>query len=239
MKFRSVVGLAVCFVFFAVSYTSPTFAQDRARLVEKTTSSRPVNQPTTTTPAVKTLSSSRPVPTNEPVIEQSLIKKTADVQPAKTAPNPAASMLSRPSNYDTGLSGRMLGAIDSRLGIPYLYGAEGPNRYDCSGFVWAVFKEAGFNFDRSSAASYWKQFEPVSGDDAYKFGTLVFFNGLGHVGIVADKDGFYQASSSKGITYSKFEGYWEKRITGFRRVPDSLKQPAVVSPIATHPVATK
>jgi len=233
MKIRNVVGLAVCFVFFAVSYVSPTLAQDRPRLVEKTTSSRPVNQPTTstTTPAIKPLSSSRPVLTNEPVVQQPLIKKTSEVSPAKTtsAAKPMI-MLSQPSNYDAGMSSRMMNAIDSRLGIRYLYGAEGPNRYDCSGFVWSVFKEAGFNFDRSSAATYWSEFEPVTGDDRFKFGTLVFFNDLGHVGIVADKDGFYQASSSKGITYSKFEGYWEKRITGFRRVPDGLKQPVMATP---------
>ena len=233
MKIRDVVGLAVCFLFFAVSYVSPTFAQDRTRLVEKTTSSRPVNQPTTaaTNPPVKTLSSSRPILTNEPVVHQPLVKKTAEVSPAKTAPaTKPMIMLSQPSNYDAGLSSRMMNAIDSRLGIPYSYGAEGPNRYDCSGFVWSVFKEAGFSFDRSSAANYWNEFEPVTGDDRFKFGTLVFFNGLGHVGIVADKDGFYQASSSKGITYSKFEGYWEKRITGFRRVPDSWKIPVMATP---------
>lgn len=232
MKIRDVVGLAVCFLFFAVSYVSPTFAQDRTRLVEKTTSSRPVNQPTTAaTPPVKTLSSSRPILTNEPVVQQPLVKKTAEVSPAKTAPaTKPMIMLSQPSNYDAGLSSRMMNAIDSRLGIPYSYGAEGPNRYDCSGFVWSVFKEAGFSFDRSSAANYWNEFEPVTGDDRFKFGTLVFFNGLGHVGIVADKDGFYQASSSKGITYSKFEGYWEKRITGFRRVPDSWKIPVMATP---------
>lgn len=234
MKISNVVGLAVCCVFFAVSVASPMFAQDRQRLVEKTTSSRPVNQPTTTTstnPSVKALSSSRPILTNEPVVQQPLIKKTAEVSPAKTAPTTSPMiMLSQPSNYDAGMSSRMMNAIESRLGIPYSYGAEGPNRYDCSGFVWSVFKEAGFGFDRSSVANYWNEFQPATGDDRFKFGTLVFFNGLGHVGIVADKDGFYQASSSKGITYSKFEGYWEKRITGFRRVPDSWKQPVMAIP---------
>ena len=40
------------------------------------------------------------------------------------------------------------------------------------------------------------------------------------VGIVADENGFYHASSSKGITYSPFKGYWEKRIVGYRRIPN-------------------
>jgi len=60
--------------------------------------------------------------------------------------------------------------------------------------------------------------EEVYGDDRFKFGTLVFLNGLGHMGIVADENGFYHASSSKGITYSPFKGYWSSRIVGFRKL---------------------
>ncbi len=121
--------------------------------------------------------------------------------------------------YSAGTSAMIMRGIQSRLGIPYLYGSSGPRRYDCSGFVWSVFRDAGIEFTRSSARSLWAASLPVTGDDRYKFGTLVFFNGLGHMGIVADENGFYHASSSKGITYSTFKGYWEKRIVGFRRLP--------------------
>lgn len=112
----------------------------------------------------------------------------------------------------------MQNSIYSKLGIPYLYGSSGPNRYDCSGFVWAVFGDAGMPFTRSTARSLWAMSEPVTGDERFRFGTLVFMNGLGHMGIVADENGFYHASSSKGITYSKFAGYWQNRIVGFRRL---------------------
>lgn len=112
----------------------------------------------------------------------------------------------------------MQNSIYSKLGIPYLYGSSGPNRYDCSGFVWAVFGDAGMAFTRSSARNLWAMSEPVTGDDRFRFGTLVFMNGLGHMGIVADENGFYHASSSKGITYSKFDGYWENRIVGYRKL---------------------
>ena len=113
----------------------------------------------------------------------------------------------------------MMSAIEERLGTPYRYGATGPNRYDCSGFVWSVFQEAGVAFERSSARSLWHGFAPPSEDEKYKFGTLVFFNNLGHVGIVADENGFYHASTSRGVVYSRFGDYWTKRINGFRRVP--------------------
>lgn len=126
----------------------------------------------------------------------------------------------------------MMGAIQKRLGIPYLYGSEGPNRYDCSGFVWAVFGDAGMQFDRTSARSLWDMSVPVEGDERFKFGTLVFMNKLGHMGIVADENGFYHASSSKGITYSPFKGYWEKRIVGYRRLIVPASVPAAEPDLA-------
>lgn len=114
---------------------------------------------------------------------------------------------------------QVMTAIETRLGSPYVLGTQGPYRFDCSGFVWSVFQSAGIQFERGTARHFWSQFEPVDGAERYKFGTLVFFNNLGHVGIVADENGFYHASSSKGVTYSAFNGYWANRITGFRRIP--------------------
>jgi cell wall-associated NlpC family hydrolase len=113
----------------------------------------------------------------------------------------------------------LLAAIDTRIGAPYVYGAAGPNVYDCSGFVWSVFQSAGIRFDRGSARGLWTRFAPARPDDEFKFGTLVFFSGLSHVGIVADEKGFYHASRSRGVVYSRFNDYWLSRIDGFRRVP--------------------
>ena len=113
----------------------------------------------------------------------------------------------------------MLAAIEERLGTPYRMGTEGPYRYDCSGFVWSVFQQAGVAFERTSARSLWQEFAPPTAEEKYKFGTLVFFNNLRHVGIVVDENGFYHASTSRGVVYSRFDDYWTKRLSGFRRVP--------------------
>lgn len=228
--------------FFAVLFlaflAASAAAQTRPRMVVKTISSLPVNRPPASRPAAtdttKSLSSSipahnasiKPAVTTQvagaPEIKQPLIKKTASSTPV-TAANTAATARTA---YSSTASAELMDGIQSRLGIPYRYGSSGPQSYDCSGFVWAAFKDAGLNFDRTTARALWAMSEPVSGDDRYKFGTLVFFNDLGHMGIVADEKGFYQASSSKGITYSKFEGYWEKRIVGFKRLPIALPAPA-------------
>ncbi len=123
----------------------------------------------------------------------------------------------------------MMGAIEERLGTPYRMGAEGPSRYDCSGFVWSVFQSAGIAFERGSARHFWTRFDPAGDAEKYKFGTLVFFNGLRHVGIVADGNGFYHASSSRGVVYSRFDDYWSKRVTGFRRVPLATARTLIAS----------
>jgi len=113
----------------------------------------------------------------------------------------------------------LLTAIGERLGAPYVYGAAGPYSFDCSGFVWSVFQEIGVRFCRGSARTLWERFAPAREDEEVKFGTLVFFNGLRHVGIVADEHGFYHASRTNGVAYSPFNQYWLDRIDGFRRVP--------------------
>ena len=113
----------------------------------------------------------------------------------------------------------LLTAIEERLGTPYRWGATGPDRFDCSGFVWSIFQEAGINFERASARTLFARFSAPLPEEQFKFGTLVFFSGLAHVGVVADANGFYHASRHHGVIYSKFDDYWTKRIDGFRRVP--------------------
>lgn len=117
-------------------------------------------------------------------------------------------------------------AIDNRLGARYVYGAVGPSVFDCSGFVWSVFQSVGINFERGSARSIWSRFAPARTDERFKFGTLVFFSGLSHIGIVADEHGFYHASRSHGVAYAPFNKYWLSRIDGFRRVPLPVQQVA-------------
>jgi cell wall-associated NlpC family hydrolase len=114
---------------------------------------------------------------------------------------------------------QLMSAIDQRLGSPYRWGGTGPNAFDCSGFVWSIFQSAGINFERGSARTLWGRFEAPAPEDRYKFGTLVFFSGLAHVGVVVDEQGFYHASRHHGVIYSPFNDYWLTRVDGFRRVP--------------------
>jgi peptidoglycan endopeptidase LytE len=121
---------------------------------------------------------------------------------------------------------KLLSAVDARMGAPYVWGAAGPRVFDCSGFVWSVYQSVGVRFERTNARTFWSQFLPPREDEKFKFGTLVFFNNLQHVGIVADEHGFYHASRSHGVTYSPFNKYWLDRLDGFRTIPVPTQQVA-------------
>jgi len=124
-----------------------------------------------------------------------------------------------PLLFADGASVMLYRAIGKRLGIRYRFFGTDDRGYDCSGFVWRVFQDAGANFERVAARVLWDQLPEVTGEETNRFGTLVFFNGLKHVGIVRDGLTFYHASRSQGVTLSSFAGYWGSRITGYRRAP--------------------
>jgi len=141
-------------------------------------------------------------------------------------PKPTIDLAPSPSSSGSGFikfEPLLLAAIDQRLGSPYRWGATGPDRFDCSGFVWSIFQATGINFERVSARNLFVRFEAPPVEEQFKFGTLVFFSGLTHVGVVADAHGFYHASRRHGVIYSEFNDYWLKRIDGFRRVPQAVQ----------------
>ncbi len=115
-------------------------------------------------------------------------------------------------------------AINKRLGIRYRFFGTDDRGYDCSGFVWRVFQDAGADFERVAARTLWAELPEATPMETRQFGTLVFFNGLKHVGIVRDAFSFYHSSRSQGVTLSSFAGYWESRITGFRRAPAPIAE---------------
>jgi len=131
----------------------------------------------------------------------------------------------------------LFAAIEHRLGAPYHWGSEGPNAFDCSGFVWSSFQSIGIDFERGSARTLWARFEAPAPEETYKFGNLVFFSNQTHVGIVADEKGFYHASRHHGVVYAPFNDYWLKRIDGFRRVPMTAPGVEQTLPLITKKVA--
>jgi len=203
MELRKLFPRALCASLALVVLSTAAFAQTRPRV---TGQSGDVNEVACSPDDVAMMAV---VATDSKPTWEAKPKPTIDLSPSTT-----------PSNSGfLKFESQLMAAIDQRLGTPYRWGATGPNRYDCSGFVWAIYNATGINFERASARTLFDRFEPAPAEEQFKFGTLVFFSHLAHVGVVADEHGFYHASRHHGVIYSEFNDYWLKRIDGFRRVP--------------------
>ena len=116
------------------------------------------------------------------------------------------------------------------IGVPYLLGASGPERFDCSGFTSYVFREFGYYLPHNSVMQQ-KDSRPVESFSELRKGDLVFFGArnnirsIGHVGIVVDVDlnrgmfSFIHASSSNGVEIQRSTSpYFMMRYMGAGRV---------------------
>ncbi|MGL4772063.1 MAG: C40 family peptidase [Clostridium sp.] len=109
----------------------------------------------------------------------------------------------------------------SQLGKPYVYGANGPNSFDCSGLTSYVFRQYGINIPRTSSAQFGVGQSVGKGD--LRPGDLVFFNtysSISHVGIYIGGGDFVHASrTGKPVMISSLnEGYYSQRYAGARRL---------------------
>lgn len=113
------------------------------------------------------------------------------------------------------------GAADaalSQLGTPYVWAGSQPGGFDCSGLVMWAFAQVGVSLPHSTYADY-SLGVPVSRDQLQP-GDLVFFDGLGHMGIYIGGDQFVHAPHSGDVVKisSLNEGWYASTYVGARRI---------------------
>ena len=108
------------------------------------------------------------------------------------------------------------------IGYRYVYGASGPNSFDCSGFTSYVFKLHGVSLSRTAKGQYSNGTAVARGD--LQPGDLVMFGpsvaGINHVGIyIGGGQIVHAANPSRGVTIDTINsGYYNNNYVGARRV---------------------
>ena len=130
---------------------------------------------------------------------------------ATAAPNPNPGQV-RPEAAQAIAAGR------TKLGAGYLWGAEGPNVFDCSGFVRWAFLQVGISLQHYSGAM-WKSTIRIS-ESQLQPGDLVFWGAGGseHVAILIG--GNQILHTAKGVAITPMNGWWTYGpIMSFGRIP--------------------
>ena len=119
---------------------------------------------------------------------------------------------------------RIVHEAEKHIGKRYVFGANGPNNFDCSSFVCWVYTHSGIkNMPRTTAWGIYKNYcNPVSPSEA-KPGDIIFFKGtynsgspISHVGIYVG--GGYMIHAGDPIRYAKIDTpYWREHFYGYGR----------------------
>lgn len=119
---------------------------------------------------------------------------------------------------------RIVHEAEKHIGKRYVFGANGPNNFDCSSFVCWVYTHSGIkNMPRTTAWGIYKNYcNPISPSEA-KPGDIIFFKGtynsgspISHVGIYVG--GGYMIHAGDPIRYAKIDTpYWREHLYGYGR----------------------
>ena len=103
----------------------------------------------------------------------------------------------------------LISVAKSKLGAPYVWGAKGPNSFDCSGFVYWCLNQVGVN-QSYITSSGWRnvgRYTRINNFSDIQAGDIVVVNG--HVGIAAGGGTVIDASSSNGrVIHHALSSWW-------------------------------
>lgn len=114
-------------------------------------------------------------------------------------------------SYTGSASGDARTALDfaySQLGKPYVYGAAGPDSYDCSGLIMRAWGAAGVSLPRTTYGQ--AEAGPQIDRGSLQPGDILFFSGLGHAGLyVGNNQMIHAPRTGKNVEVVSLSGYWD------------------------------
>ena len=118
---------------------------------------------------------------------------------------------------------RIVSKAKEYLGVPYVYGGSSPSGFDCSGFVYYVFRQCGYSITRTATTQNGDGYQ-VSRSDLRPGDIIIFYNSaktaIGHSGIYIGNGQFIHASSSGGrvMISDLSSSYYDTHFYSARRV---------------------
>jgi peptidoglycan DL-endopeptidase CwlO len=151
-------------------------------------------------------------------LEASVRSRLADQPPPPStavgvsASTPEGSTVAPPSQY----SG-IVGIAMRYLGVPYVWGGASPRGFDCSGLVQYAYAQLGMSVPHSTYA-LWPMGVAVSRSQL-QLGDLVFFDGLGHMGIyIGNNQMIHAPHTGDVVKISSLTGWYASSYMGARRI---------------------
>jgi len=103
------------------------------------------------------------------------------------------------------------------VGTPYVWGGERPGGFDCSGLTSWVYGRLGVQLPHSAAAQF--EVGRAVQRSRLRTGDLLFFHGLGHVGLYLGRGQMVHApQSGRRVEVVRLTGHYASRFVGARRV---------------------
>jgi cell wall-associated NlpC family hydrolase len=117
-----------------------------------------------------------------------------------------------------GRYGGVVGIAMQYLGVPYVWGGAGPSGFDCSGFSMYVFGQMGVSLPHHAASQY--GMGTAVSKEQLQAGDLVFFNGLGHMGIYIGGGQFIHSPHTGDVVKisSLSDSWYAATYVGARRI---------------------
>ena len=147
----------------------------------------------------------------------------ADTIPTSTAPVPQPLPVvhakpTRTTQFHLPLGNRVVRFAKKLVGTRYVYGGSSPRTgFDCSGLVRYVYSHFGLSLPHSSYAQF--DLGRRIARNALRPGDLVFFDGLGHVGMYVGNGRFIHAPhTGTRVRVEKLAGWYSSRFVGARRL---------------------
>jgi cell wall-associated NlpC family hydrolase len=146
--------------------------------------------------------------------QQARAPQQAAPEPLIDSDSPAEAIASAPdARY-----GGVVGIAMQYLGVPYVWGGASPSGFDCSGFSMYVFAQIGVSLPHHAASQY--GMGAAVSKDELQAGDLVFFNGLGHMGIYIGGGQFIHAPHTGDVVKisSLSDSWYAATYVGARRL---------------------